>query len=385
VVQPLPVAFATRQYVGTNERKGYTVMRRMGSALLIFLLTWTLVPISRAASTTELIESVEPRIAHLKLKSESLRALVDKQVIVTGLATNNSREMAGVGVVIADANPDAFIESYRSLATFQENPCIIASGKFGSTPSMADLEGLTIDDKDLYSLAKAGVRSSDIKLSAQEITKLRDVTGIAPRLTPSNKAKLTAEYKKILLERARGYLSNGASSLGTYADKDDPVVANDAFVVLAREQAASAGHCSHLYPYLENYPQGDASAFESFVYWAKQKFGDLKPVINLVHVMIHRDGNRVFIASKQIYSSHYTNAALSVAELIPFTDSHGLSRTIVAYTIRLQVDMLGGAMGFMKKRMAQPRMLGALKDSLNGLRVTMEAQSSAPGQTKAAL
>ncbi|HVG19445.1 MAG TPA: hypothetical protein VNI02_10350, partial [Blastocatellia bacterium] len=101
--------------------------------------------------------------------------------------------------------------------------------------------------------------------------------------------------------------------------------------------------------------------------------------------MIHRDGNRVFIASKQIYSSHYTDAGLSVAELIPFTDSQGLARTIVAYTIRLRVDMLAGAMGFMKKRMAQPRMLGALKDSLNGLRTNMEALSHAPGQMKAAL
>jgi hypothetical protein len=360
-------------------------MSRMVSALLIFLLTWASAPLSRAASTAELIESIEPRLAHLKLKSESLRSLVEKQVIVRGLSSKNSREMAGVGVVLADANPDAFIESYRSLGTFQQNPCIVASGRFGATPSLTDLEGLVIDDKDLYSLAKSDVRSSDIKLAAQEIAKLREVIGSSPRLTPPVKAKLTTEYKKILVERARAYLSNGAASLGTYVDKDEPVVANDAFVSLAREQAESAGHCSHLYPYLESYPQGDASTFESFIYWAKQKFGDLKPVINLVHVLIHRDGNRVFIASKQIYSSHYTEAALSVAELIPFTDSHGLSRTIVAYTIRLQVDMLGGTMGFMKKRMAQPRMLGALKSSLNGLRVTMEAQSSAAGQTKAAL
>ena len=385
VVCPLPIAFANRQYIKTNEWKGYTVMRRMGSALLIFLLAWTSVPISRAATTAELMESVEPRVAHLKLKSESLRALVERQVIVRGLSTNNSSEMAGVGVVIADATPDAFIESYRSLETFQQNPAIIASGRLGATPSLADFDGLTIDDKDIYSLAKAGVRSSDVKLSEQEITKINNVAAGSPRLSPQAKAKLATEYKKILLERARAYLTNGASSLGTYADKDEPVAAGDAFASLAKEQAASAGHCSHLYPYLENYPQGDASPFESFVYWAKQKFGDLKPVINMVHVLIHRDGNRVFIASKQIYSSHYTDAALSVAELIPFTDSHGLSRTIVVYTIRLQVDMLGGAMGFMKKRMAQPRMLGALKSSLSGLRVTMEAQGGAQGQTKASL
>ncbi|MFP5263279.1 MAG: hypothetical protein ACLGJB_15360 [Blastocatellia bacterium] len=360
-------------------------MRRTGSALLILLLAWASIPASLAATNAELIESVEPRVAHLKLKSDSLQALVEKQVIVRGLSTKSSREMAGLGVVLADASPEGFIESYRSLATFQQNPCVIESGRLGTTPAVADLERLTIDDKDLYSLSRASVRSSDVKLSEQEIARLHEIVKTSPRLTPQIKAKLAGEYKKILVERARAYLSNGASSLGTYADKDEPVVANDAFVSLSREQAETAGHCGHLYPYLENYPQGDGSGFESFIYWAKQKFGDLKPVINMVHVTIHRDGDRVFIASKQIYSSHYTDAGLSVAELIPFTDGRGVARTIVAYTIRLQVDMLAGAMGFMKKRMAQPRMLGSLKDSLNGLRTTMEALSRAPGQMKAAL
>jgi hypothetical protein len=44
--------------------------------------------------------------------------------------------------------------------------------------------------------------------------------------------------------------------------------------------------------------------------------------------------------------------------------------------------MLGGAMGFMKKRMAQPRMLSTLKESLNGLRATMETLGRAPNQAK---
>jgi hypothetical protein len=64
-------------------------------------------------------------------------------------------------------------------------------------------------------------------------------------------------------------------------------------IALARELAGSARHCAHLYPYLKSYPQNPLPESESFIYWAKRKFGDLKPVINLVHVLIHRDGNRV--------------------------------------------------------------------------------------------
>ena len=107
-------------------------------------------------------------------------------------------------------------------------------------------------------------------------------------------------------------------------------------------------------------------------------------MINLVHVLIHKEGNRIFVASKQIYSSHYTEGGLSVAELIPFTDPEGQAHTMVVYSIRLQVDMLGGMLGSMKKRLAQPKMLATLKESLSGMRQTMEASTVAlGGQTKA--
>ena len=181
----------------------------------------------------------------------------------------------------------------------------------------------------------------------------------------------------MLVERVRNYQAVGASALGVYSDREEPIDAHEAFVALARELAGSGQHCLHLYPYLESYPQNPPPESESFIYWAKQKFGDLKPVINVVHVLIHRDGTRVYIASKQLYSTHYTEAGLSVAELIPFADGQGQARTIVIYTIRLQVDMLGGSFGFMKKRLAQPRMLGTLKQSLDGMRVTMERLSGA--------
>jgi hypothetical protein len=187
----------------------------------------------------------------------------------------------------------------------------------------------------------------------------------------------------MLVERVRNYQAVGAQALGVYSDKEGPVNAHEAFVRLARAEAGSARHCAHLYTHLESYPQNPPPDSESFIYWAKQKFGDLKPVINVVHVLIHREGNRVYIASKQLYSTHYTEAGLSVAELIPFADGQGQARTVVIYTVRLQVDMLGGSFGFMKKRMARPRMLGTLKQSLSGMRVTMEALARASFQNRA--
>src|SRR5262249_9320952 len=163
------------------------------------------------------------------------------------------------------------------------------------------------------------------------------------------------------------------AALGVYADQEEPVSAGDAFAVIEKSQAQATGHRPRLYALLGQTPPKDAQNSESFLYWALQKFGQLKPVLSLVHVVIYRESDRVFIASKQIYSSHYTEAGLSVAELISFSDEKGAKRTLAAYTIRLQVDLLGGSMGFMKKRAAQPRMLETLKTGLEGLRQCAES------------
>lgn len=357
------------------------MLRSISSLLILFLLLTSANAL--IASSSELVDAVEPYVAHLKLKPEHLRALADKQAVARALPSDNDKEMAAIGVAMADATPDAFVESYKTLATFQQNPYIIASGRFGDKPALSDLDGLTLEGEDLYALMKSELKDSEVKLSQSEIARFQLIPAAGSRLTPQLKARLTTEFKKMVVERVRNYQASGAAAFGVYADKEEPIDAHGAFVALAHEQAGSARHCAHLYPYLESYPQNPPPDSESFIYWAKQKFGDLKPVINVVHVLIHRDGNRVYIASKQLYSTHYTEAGLSVAELIPFADGQGQARTIVIYTIRLQVDMLGGSFGFMKKRLAQPRMLGTLKQSLDGMRVTMERLSGASLQNRA--
>jgi hypothetical protein len=195
-------------------------------------------------------------------------------------------------------------------------------------------------------------------------------------------AKLMAEYRAILLEKIRSYATIGGRSLGAYIDREEPVDAHEALNRMLQFQSSFAKYGERFNTLLADPPrQGDKEA-ESFYYWAVQKFGQLKPVVNLVHVMVFQEGGRHFIVSKQIYSSHYTEAGLAVAELAPFTDAQGKVRTLAAYTIRLQVDMFGGPMGFLKKRMAQPRLLETLNEGLNGLRANVETSSRVSVQVR---
>ncbi len=80
-----------------------------------------------------------------------------------------------------------------------------------------------------------------------------------------------------------------------------------------------------------------------------------------------------YIASTLIYANHYTEAAFVPAELIPFTGRAGRTQTIVVYSVWLQTNLLGGQLGFLKKKFVQSRLLSTLKGGLTTLRMTVLA------------
>lgn len=338
-------------------------------ALLLFSLSHRPV-FSRVNDDSNTFAALAVEAAHLKLNSADWQALHGKQIVVRAVSRTPDKEMASFGAMIAEASPEEFFKAFNTLSVFSKSDTTIACGRFSTQPALTDLETLPINDKDLYALMHAKANASDIKLSAADIARIQKAAGPQPLFSPKVKARLAAEYKQLLMEKVLAYLENGDASLEAYVDQEQAVSPQEAFSGMLKAQSAIPGTGGHLYEKLVGHPRET----ESFVYWAMQKFGKLKPVISLVHVLIHREAQRAFIASKQIYSSHYTEAGLGITELIPFTAPSGQTRTLVSYTIRLQVDLLNGSMGFMKKRMAQPHMLENLKLSLAALRLNVETK-----------
>ena len=377
-ILPCPMSICVR-YLGTHiafrtgGKKGKLIMKRPMS--VVFVLG--IVVCSAAASlggnsSAEIVQSLRSRLFTLDLSSADLELIAARKAVVHAISSSNPKEIAGMGIILADASPGAFIDSYRTLAVFRNSPRILQLGAFGATPKPADLDGLVIDREDLNALGKAKAGDSEIKLSEAEISRLQAVAARAKGSVAETRERLSEEYKKILFERAAAYSKGGPAGMPGYSDKETSINAGESMVALATEESRDGRDCEHVRRFLEGSPTGDA-ADSSFLYWAKERFGELKSVVNILHVYIHKEGDRFFIASKQVYSNHYTEAALSVAEFIPFTDSSGQPHTIIAYTLRLQTDMLGGSLGFVKKHMAAPRILGTLRESLERLQSTLES------------
>jgi hypothetical protein len=348
--------------------------KEMRSDSLIFTLFLSVVcaSVSLAQAPMSGVSTLAADADHLKLKTAEWRSLNERQIVTRSIPGGNSKEIGGFGAMMADASTEEFIKAFSALSVFKNSETTLACGRFSAQPVIEDLAGLEISDKDLYALMRARIRESDIKLTAADIERIRAAAGPSPYFSSKLKAKLAVEYKQILLDKVKAYAENGEIALDVYADHEEPVSAREAFAAMIKFHAASE-RPGRLYSLLAQPTRVSPQDAESFIYWALQKFGQSKPVLSLVHVLIHREGERVFIASRQIYSSHYTEAGLLVAELIPFTEEKGARRTLAAYTIRLQVDMLGGPMGFMKRRAAQPRLLEMLKVALEGMRRSAES------------
>ena len=196
---------------------------------LALLLVWeSVIPAQgRGATDSGGSSALATDAAHLKFKPAEWRSLNERQIVTRSLAGGHSKEIAGFGAMIAEASPEEFVKAFSELSVFKSSETTLACGRFGAEPVIEDLAGLEIGDKDLYALMRAKVKESDIKLSEADIARIRAAAGPSPYFSVRLKAKLAAEYKQILLDKAKAYAENGETALDVYTDQEEPVSARD--------------------------------------------------------------------------------------------------------------------------------------------------------------
>jgi hypothetical protein len=314
-------------------------------------------------------------LAGLNLGPEEQRLLDTGGIVVRPLPTSHAKVIAAQGLAVVESPPETFLDTYRSLEAIRHGGSVTACGRFSSVPTLADVTHLPVSPDTITELSTAHVGDSRIKLSATEIDALTQLRQTCPaaQLRPS----LADAYRQMLWKRALAYATHGPRGLPAYADKKVPTDVPAAVASLVSECFRLAHPASRAHTMLERFPRLDAIRGESFLYWAVQKYGDLKPVTTVVHVLMWQDKGRDYIASTLIYANHYTEAAFVLAELIPFTGPVGRAQTIVVYSVCLQTDLLGGQLGFLKKKFAQSKLLSTLKGGLTTLRTTVLAASRA--------
>ncbi len=289
-------------------------------------------------------------------------ALQLNQPVVRSIPTADKTEVAVSGLVNIRTVADEFLRSYRETMTRKSNAAILEIGSFGTQPSLADLETLTLEPRDVEDLKECVVGECQIKLSAAMIERFRKEIDWSAAGFDAQVAKL---FKQMLVEYLQDYRARGTAALIEYNDKRYQVS-------LADEQRTLDAAPSYVNEFLNDSKAG-LQLIEDTLVWSKIKFG-LKPVIAVNHILIYRRnsdfGPQVLIASKQIYANHYFNASQALTAFVRVPEG--------AYLVsenRSRADGLEGPFGKIKRGVVE-------KKAVEGLRAILEqSKASLEGST----
>jgi len=300
-------------------------------------------------------------------------ALTQGQTVVSLLPAKDKREVAVFGLVGLQVPAEVFLQSFRESMTRKSNPAILEIGRFSSTPTLDDVQSLTIEDRDIDDLKECVVGDCAVKLSAVMIERFHKEMDWE---APDYRIRATQLMKLMLLDYVSDYLARGDVALIEYNDKSKGVQ-------LAEEQRAlmaASTYINNLLPdfpqHLKGIPKSGMSIVENAIVWSKIKFG-LKPVFAINHIMVYKreqgTGPQVLVASKQIYANHYFDSSLA---LTAFVNIPGASPgSYLFYENRSRADGLEGAFSKIKRGIVENKAVDGLKTILESSKANLNARS----------
>lgn len=275
--------------------------------LALALLLW--VPPCLSGNEKDSIEAV------LRLQfnfSHSEIAALDRGMVVAKeLKSDNPAEVAVCGAVYIPVPFGFAIDKYREVETFKAGSDVQEIARFSIPPESKDLNGLTMEEDDALALRNCSPGHCAIKMSAAAMKRFRtEITWDAP----GYRERVLSLMKELLIGYARTYMTGGNDSMGEYDDQAYSLSRADEFHKLLRETPSLLSDAPGLFKHLENFPRDTLPESMEFIYWQKEKFEKIKPVVSLNHVTVYGAGTskpKTLITSKQIYANHYFEASLA--------------------------------------------------------------------------
>ena len=173
--------------------------------------------------------------------------------------------------------------------------------------------------------------------------------------------RAAALFKEMLLAHVRAYALGLPGIITQYDDGPMPIVPGEAFASLLRRSPFLALPHSELPAHLTApsshlFPEG-----EDFLYWSKEQFG-LAPFITVTHVTIAPASGHIVIASRDVYSSRYLDASLSVT--ISADVPGNAQASYLVYVNRSIATALKGVFAGLRRSIVQRRIRAGVEKNL---------------------
>ena len=312
---------------------------------------------------------VHAYLARHNFTSQETAALDAGEVVAR--AVNAGDEIVVVAAVKVRVPRDRVLAYYGQMISFVDGAVTLAFGRFSPTPVVGDVKDLTFDDSDLSDLRKCQPGNCDIRLGGTTIENVRrSVDWTAGDATD----RANAIARQATVDYVAAYKAQGDAALVTYNDRSQPVSLQAQWRALLANSSYFHEYAPELETYLEQYPRGSLPGARDVLYWVKEAYGSLKPIISIVHGVIYEPASRpdrAFVVQKQIYASHYYDGSLAMATALSATEN-GTPITYLVYANRSRGDLLRGGFGGVKRNVAQSQARKAAQETLGTIKSQLE-------------
>ena len=292
---------------------------------------------------------------------DDIQRLERGEAVSNGLAADDAT-VALAAAVQVDVPPEFLLERFRQIEQFKKAPEVQQIWRFGSSPGVEDLAGLTLDAEELEDARRCKVGHCVFKLDTAGIERLR--------ATGDDAAAMQA-FRAHLAEYSAAYLRSGNSALMEYRDRSRPLAMSSELLRILADSPYLLRHWPDLHTAVAAFSGTLPEGLDDFLYWSKEKVAS-RPVVSLTHVIVRppRDGITA-IATKQLYASHYTTGSLGLT-LLQDKGRPDAPRTLVAYLNRTRVDVFAGLLGGVKRPMVRSRARSGAERMMRTLKVKLE-------------
>ena len=253
----------------------------------------------------------------LGLDEQQLAAAAKGTAVAMLLPSPLDRDVVVLGAVAIRSTPAAYLahalEPGRLLGEGKQRVGLIAD-----PATDADVQDAAFDASEYRDLRKCRPGDCNFKLPASEMTRFADSVDWS---LPGAKGQADAMLRRYILRLVSDYRARGNDALPLYTENGG-VRAADAFATLLAESDPLYDYAPGLRQYLSEFPANRPADTRDIFYWSIEHQPHLRTTLAVHHLVAHVPATgAAVIARKQLYATHYFEAALEVLAVVPSTDT----------------------------------------------------------------
>jgi hypothetical protein len=249
------------------------------------------------------------------------RALRQGRIVARVLEAADGAEVVTIAAVHVNATSEGFSACALQPSCLLGHDELHVAARVSAASAETDLAGFSLDPHDRQQLERCRVGKCSVRLSAAAIERFRSAVDWKGRDATLQATQL---FRQMLAAVVRGYADSGDSALPAYEDDGRRVSVAQALATLFSRPLPPLALAPGLLQHMQGFPTAPLATGQEYLCWRQERFW-LQSLVTLEHVALQPTAaGQLIVAVKQLYASHYFEAALTVFAFEPDPAGGGL-------------------------------------------------------------